>query len=170
MKGIAGLYAALGGSGWTSDGVAWPDGESEAEASRAAREALGRMLRSKKAGNRQAAKEVYARYFGVGDEGDRALLAKGLRRLRADPEVQRCIRLAEPDPTANLHASAGAGWITVREAARLTGYSEDHLRGWIVRTGRVRSRKIGTAVYVNKSKIKTYARKMRARGYGPQEK
>ena len=169
MNGTAKLYANLGGS-CDAKAVKWPGPEEEAEANRAARAALGRMLRSKSARDRAAARAVYARYFGVGEEGTRGLRARGLRRLRADPEVLRSILKAEPDPTTKqyLPHMAGAGWITVREAAQLTGYSEDHIRGWIARKGKVRSRKVKEMVYVNRAEVLAYARKMRARGYGPQ--
>jgi len=171
MNSVSRLYADLGGLSMTGKhGVLWSMPEEESQAARAARAALGRMLRSAKKQDIIAARAVYAEYFGVGEEWPKIALARGLRRLRADPEVRRLIHASRADPTTRfVRPTAGAGWITVREAARLSGYSEDHIREWLVGKGKIRSRIVAKRIYVNRSEIKSYVRKMTVRGYGPRE-
>jgi len=171
MNSVSRLYADLGGLSMTGKrGVLWPTPEEESRAAQAVRAALGRMLRSARKQDMIAARAVYAEYFGIGEEWPKIALARGLRRLRADPEVRRLMRASRADPTTGfIRPTAGAGWITVREAARLSRYSEDHIRKWLVGKGKIRSRTVKGRIYVNRSEIRSYARKMTVRGYGPRE-
>jgi len=165
MSNIRQLLADLGGGGAT-DVVMTP--EAEDRAARAIRQALGEMLAGKPK-DREAALAVHAKYL-LGrpiPARDKALL-RGLRRLRSFREVQAAIREGQPVFRFPDPASPGRGWVTVEEAARITGYSEDHIRGWVLREHPEIQRRIWQGkLYVRKRDITRYARRQRKRGYGP---
>jgi len=60
-------------------------------------------------------------------------------------------------------------WITVQEAAEISGYSEEYLRR-LIRKGDIKARKFGTIWQVDRSSLGAYlkeAGKSEDRRYGP---
>jgi excisionase family DNA binding protein len=54
--------------------------------------------------------------------------------------------------------------ITVTEAAKLTGYSEGHIR-WLIRHGRIEAERIGQRVYlIDRQSLLEYADRMQELG------
>jgi excisionase family DNA binding protein len=54
-------------------------------------------------------------------------------------------------------------WITVREAARLSGYHIEHIRR-LTRTGEVKARKFATVWQVNRKSLLTYLTRVKELG------
>lgn len=66
-------------------------------------------------------------------------------------------------------ANSDGEWMTVKEAAKLTGYHAEYLR-ILIREGKLNARKFGTVWAVNKSSLLTYlkiAEKSADRRHGP---
>jgi excisionase family DNA binding protein len=70
----------------------------------------------------------------------------------------------------NIETSkTGDEWLTVQEAAKLTGYHAEHLR-LLIREGKLAARKFGPVWAVDKSALLTYlkiAEKSSDRRHGP---
>ena len=54
-------------------------------------------------------------------------------------------------------ANSDGEWMTVQEAAKLTGYHAEYLR-ILIREGKLNARKFGTVWAINKSSLLTYLR------------
>lgn len=52
-------------------------------------------------------------------------------------------------------ANSDGEWMTVQEAAKLTGYHAEYLR-ILIREGKLNARKFGTVWAINKSSLLTY--------------
>ena len=102
-------------------------------------------------------------YYGDG-------LYRVIRRIRKAKVIVFAIAAAEIDLSRPNHSwlRPRGGWIPLAEAERLTGYSNDHLRGWILPQHKeIRRVKVAGQVYVVRRQILAYARRQRGRGYGP---
>jgi excisionase family DNA binding protein len=55
------------------------------------------------------------------------------------------------------------GWITVSEAAKLTGYNRDHLRE-LIRDGKIKARKFATVWMVDRESLLSYLERAHAMG------
>ena len=56
-----------------------------------------------------------------------------------------------------------AEWISVTDAAKLTGYHPDHLRE-LIREGKVKARKIVTVWQIDRASLSAYVRKVEKMG------
>lgn len=54
-------------------------------------------------------------------------------------------------------------WLTVKEAAKLSGYNADHLRE-LIRDGKIQARKFSIVWQVNKESLLAYMKKTQAMG------
>lgn len=66
-------------------------------------------------------------------------------------------------------ANSGDEWLTVQEAAKLTGYHAEYLR-IMIREGKITARKFGPVWAINKASLLTYlkiAEKSTDRRHGP---
>lgn len=52
-------------------------------------------------------------------------------------------------------------WITVQDAANLTGYNAEYIR-WLIRGGQIRAKKFGIVWQVNRSSLLEYREKAQA--------
>lgn len=57
----------------------------------------------------------------------------------------------------------GDDWLTVQQAAKLSGYHPDHLRV-LIRGGLIDARKFGPVWAINRHSLDAYIKKMRERG------
>lgn len=57
----------------------------------------------------------------------------------------------------------GDEWLTLKDAAKLTGYNLDHLRE-LLREGKVKGRKVVTVWLVNRKSLEAYVNEQAKRG------
>jgi len=57
----------------------------------------------------------------------------------------------------------GGEWLTVNEAAKLSGYNADHLRE-LIRDGKIKARKFSIVWMVNRESLLGYVKKAQAMG------
>ena len=73
-------------------------------------------------------------------------------------------QLHEYNPLNGVHYMATNGkWLTVREAAKLSGYNADHLRE-LIREGKIKARKFSIVWMVDRESLLTYKAKAQASG------
>ena len=159
--------------------VTFVSSEAEASAARVLRGAIGELLRASEKRDYEAGLAVAElmvgrplKALGVRTRQQRRqLVARGLRRLRSNPEVREVLASAQTNRCWLPSRRPGGGWITIAQTADLTGYSIDHIRGWILPNHpEIRRRKCRTRAYLCKRDVLRYAKKQRRRGYGPRRK
>jgi hypothetical protein len=153
--------------------------EAEAQASRLMRRILARLEERDRRALRARYGRIPKRSFvetaevlGVSRAKARQEVCRALRRARKAihdgrlaPSLLGTTRRA-PWRGGRCHPP---GFVPIEEAARLTGYDEKHIRGWILPHHREvrRFHGPGRRLYVRRKDIETYARRQRRRGYGP---
>jgi len=148
--------------------------EDEAYVAAELRKALAE-LQAKGGRDRRAAQAVHS-YYVLNRPARRQDVARGLRRLRYVLKGKRTtgllahLRPALPLPSIPPTRPRN-GWVSVKEAAALTGYSEEHIRNWVLpRHPRIRRRVAQGAIFVRQADIVAYKAKQVRRGYGPKRR
>lgn len=145
MAGLERLFLRLLAA--DAQGVAFPSWEAEARAARAVRQALGWLLHTHR-GEALAIHRHLIRGQLLPRRGADTVcqrMEEGIRRMRRLPEVQAALGAARPVRFADP-GRPPCGWVSIRKASRLTGYTEGHLRDWVlahhpeIRRCRVRGR------------------------------
>jgi excisionase family DNA binding protein len=82
--------------------------------------------------------------------------------------IGHCVACIIPFMSIEM-ATSGDEWLTVQEAAKLTGYHAEYLR-ILIRTGKITARKFGPVWAISKPVLLTYLRiaeKSKDRRHGP---